>query len=170
MKKIIISCLLITVIAMATFIALAPQPDNDYIRIHIRANSNSDYDQSVKYTVKDSVVAAITPLAKEITSYDKMYEVLGNNLAYIKQVVDNQLASMNIQYRSTINLNKETFPTRSYQDLTLEGGIYDALIIELGSGSGDNWWCVAFPPLCFVSENNGDDVEYRSIFDKLFRK
>ena len=58
-------------------------------------------------------------------------------------------------YKSRAVLREELFPTRTYDNLTLESGFYDALIVELGEGKGDNWWCVVYPPLCFVESGHG---------------
>ena len=65
-------------------------------------------------------------------------------------------------------LNNEYFPTRAYDDLVLENGYYDALIIELGSGKGDNWWCVVYPPLCFADCTQ--KIEYKSKFLEIINK
>lgn len=170
MKKISIAVIAI-LIGVCCFIAIPfkSSDNNDYIRLHIRANSNSEYDQSIKYTVKDRVVEYLTPVSREITSKESMYSVLSDNLPKIKQVVDNELKKLGQSYKSNVKLTKEEFPTRTYQDVTLEGGIYDALIIELGTGSGDNWWCVAFPPLCFNGKENGSDtVRYKSKIAEFF--
>lgn len=169
MKK-YIAIAAVTVIALIVgAFAIVGTEKNSYIRIHIRANSNSEYDQSVKYTVKDSVVEAITPLAEDITDKESMYKVLENNLTIIKAAADRKLGELGVNYRANIRLCREKFPTRTYDDLTLTGGVYDALIIELGEGVGDNWWCVAFPPLCFVGEKmDGKKVEYRSKLYQLF--
>lgn len=170
MKKIIIGVLAV-IIAIGVICAVVPEKEQSYIRIHIRANSNSEYDQSVKYKVKDRVVEAITPLAAHIDSKEKMYEILEKNLYNIKNVVDNELRALGQNYTSRIRLGEEEFPTRSYEDLTLGEGIYDALIIELGSGSGDNWWCVAFPPLCFVgNESETEGTHYKSILFDWIKK
>ncbi|MDE7349417.1 MAG: stage II sporulation protein R, partial [Clostridia bacterium] len=77
-------------------------------------------------------------------------EILQNNIVAMKSVADATLAQNGYGYLSRVSLRKEEFPARTYGDLTLDRGVYDALIIELGSGEGDNWWCVVFPPLCFV--------------------
>lgn len=172
MKKISIAVIAI-IIGACCFLAI-PQNSNDnneYIRLHIRANSNSEYDQSIKYTVKDRVVEYLTPVSKKITSKESMYSVLSDNLSGIKQVVDSELKRLGQNYKSSVKLTQEEFPTRTYQDVTLEGGIYDALIIELGTGTGDNWWCVAFPPLCFNGKENGtDNVVYKSKIAEFFNK
>ena len=70
------------------------------------------------------------------------------------------------KYRAKVELKQEAFPTRVYNDVVLESGVYDALIITLGEGLGDNWWCVVYPPLCFSSEK----VEYRSVIVEFFKK
>lgn len=174
MKKIIgAGLLLITLVCC--LIGFNQKEENSYIRIHIRANSNSDYDQNIKYKVKDKVVEAITPLAQEIKSLEDMYSLLDSNLQNIKAIVDKFLLTQGVTYVSNIRLNKEEFPTRSYEELTLQAGVYDALIIELGSGEGDNWWCVAYPPLCFIGEDTGtEEIIYKSkfkeFFDKIFKK
>jgi stage II sporulation protein R len=137
------------------------QSKSDYLRIHVRANSNSQDDQSVKYEVKDKVVAFITPYITQCVTKQKALQVISSLCGDIKEVCDNYLLASGFSYKSNADVRRENFPTRVYGDLTLEEGTYDALIIELGSGEGDNWWCVIYPPLCFTSASY--DVEYRSI-------
>ena len=73
-------------------------------------------------------------------------------------------------------IDAENFPTRSYDDVVLEAGVYDALILNLGSGKGDNWWCVVYPPLCFIggNDNGQNNIVYRSklleIIEDFFAK
>ena len=66
-------------------------------------------------------------------------------------------------------MREEEFPTRVYEGVTLEAGVYDALIVELGTGKGDNWWCVIYPPLCFSGEATGNNVQYRSRIWEIIR-
>lgn len=143
--------------------------EETYLRIHIRANSNDALDQSVKYKVKDRVVEYMTPALDGVSSKSEAMQILEDNIVAMKRVADETLASNGYEYTSRVSLRKEEFPARTYGDLTLDSGIYDALIIELGSGEGDNWWCVVFPPLCFVGENK-DGVDYKSFFGELYRK
>ena len=74
------------------------------------------------------------------------------------------------KYTAKATLKREKFPTRNYDGINFSGGVYDALIVELGTGSGDNWWCVAFPPLCFVPEETSENFRYRSLIVELIRK
>lgn len=163
-KLIVLGVLLVAVIC--TF-CLVNHKEEDYLRIHIRANSNSEYDQQIKYQVKDTVVSALKPIVDSIQSKDDMINILNQNVEYLTMVVDNKLRELGQNYTSKIRISEEKFPTRSYEELTLGAGVYDAIIIELGSGKGDNWWCVAYPPLCFVTaEGDGENIEYKSIFSK----
>lgn len=171
MKKLI--AVIIAVFAVIGTVALvknmeSTQANTDYLRIHVRANSNSQTDQSVKYVVKDEVVRFITPYAAQCTDKDKTMDIIGGILPEIEEVCDRVLKSRGFNYKSKASVRAEEFPTRVYGDLTLENGIYDALIIELGSGSGDNWWCVIYPPLCFTSGTA--DVKYRSIIMDIINK
>ena len=144
------------------------QADNDYLRIHVRANSNSQTDQSIKYIVKDEVVKFITPYAAQCTDKERAMEIISSILPEIESVCDRVLRENGFSYRSKASVRAEEFPTRIYGDLTLESGLYDALIIELGSGTGDNWWCVIYPPLCFTSGTA--DVQYRSAIWDIINK
>lgn len=140
----------------------------DYLRIHVRANSNEQIDQSVKYIVKDEVVKFITPYAAQCVDKRTAIELIENILPEIEEVCDKTLKENGFEYTSRAHVRAEEFPTRVYGDLTLEAGLYDALIIELGSGTGDNWWCVIYPPLCFTSGTA--DVEYRSAIYEIIKK
>ncbi len=142
--------------------------ENDYLRIHVRANSNSKVDQDIKYKVKDEVVKFITPYAAQCVDKQTAEKVIGGILGDIEKVCDRVLKENGFTYTSRASVRAEEFPTRVYGDLTLENGVYDALIIELGTGTGDNWWCVIYPPLCFTSANT--DVEYRSLIYDIIQK
>ena len=165
MKKILAGLFIIVVVAVTVVFVTkingaTAAADTDYLRIHVRANSNGQTDQSVKYLVKDEVVKFITPYAAQCTDKAAAMQVISGILDSIEEVCDRVLKQNGFTYTSRASVRAEEFPTRVYGDLTLESGIYDALIIELGSGTGDNWWCVIYPPLCFTSASA--DVEYRS--------
>ena len=162
---------IIGTVALVKFMGKEKEADTEYLRIHVRANSNSQTDQNIKYIVKDEVVRFITPYAAQCTDKEKAIEVISSILPQIEAVCDRVLKENGFSYSSKASVRAEEFPTRVYGDLTLESGIYDALIIELGSGTGDNWWCVVYPPLCFTSGTA--DVKYRSaiwdIINKFFK-
>ena len=173
MKKILIAVVLVIAAVIGTVVFASNyksggEAESDYLRIHVRANSNSEIDQSVKYKVKDEVVKYITPYAAQCTDKAAAMEVIGGILSGIEEVCDKVLRENGFNYTSKAGVRAEEFPTRVYGDLTLESGLYDALIIELGSGEGDNWWCVIYPPLCFTSGTA--DVKYRSAIIDIINK
>ena len=135
---------------------------NEYLRIHIRANSNNQEDQTVKYLVKDAVVDALIPLLSEIDTFEEAKECVQKNFKLIEEVADDVLQQQGFLYSSTASVDREYFPTRVYDDLILEAGEYDALILKLGSGEGNNWWCLVYPAFCFTSSTNSDNVVYIS--------
>ena len=136
--------------------------ETQYLRIHIRANSNSDEDQSVKYKVKDEIVEALIPLLADVESFDEAKSIVSQNFDYIEKVANKTLLDNGFFYTSSASIKNESFPTRSYDDITLEEGYYDALILNLGSGDGDNWWCIVFPAFCFTQTKKIDNIEYIS--------
>ena len=172
MKKLIL--IVVAILAVIGTVVLVKNMDStaaadtDYLRIHVRANSNSETDQSIKYIVKDEVVKFITPYAAQCTDKDRAMKIISGILPEIEEVCDKVLKEHGFSYKSKASVRAEEFPTRVYGDLTLENGIYDALIIELGSGTGDNWWCVIYPPLCFTSGTAG--VQYRSAIMDIINK
>ncbi|MBR5900593.1 MAG: stage II sporulation protein R [Clostridia bacterium] len=176
MKNICISlivCIIISLTAVAVCLDRREQKTNtEYLRIHIRADSNLEEAQAVKYLVKDEVVKFLTPYLAECNTKEKAEQTIKSLLDKITAVADRTLAKNGFNYTANAKLCEEKFPTRVYNELTLSAGYYDALIIELGSGRGDNWWCVVYPPLCFVG--NGESYIYKSkiydIINDFFKK
>lgn len=161
MKAKCISFLIIGIIALSVIGFLSPEKEHkEYLRIHIRANSNLQVDQDVKYLIKDRVVEFLAPLIAECTTFEKAEKMLNDSLEKIDKVVNSVLKSKGFTYTGKSRLAIENFPTRYYGDLMLEAGFYKAIIIDLGSAKGDNWWCVVYPPLCFTESKI--PVKYRS--------
>ncbi len=170
MKKIILAVVIVAI----TVICLTGCMGTDrsqYIRIHIRANSDAEIDQSVKLEVRDEVVAFLTPLAGSAKNKAEMEQIIRDNREKIVAKAQEVLERNGFTYGATADLTHEDFPEKTYGDLTLDAGDYDALVVRLGSGNGANWWCVAYPPLCFLAgEDNGtDEVAYKSIIAEWFR-
>ena len=172
MKKVCISFLalaIIFLIAAGLFLQKAEDsPRKEYLRIHIRAESNSEEDQGGKYKVKDAVVEFLTPYIAACDTRKKADETLSLLLPDIERVADATLKNSGFGYKSSARLKNEKFPTRVYGSLTLECGYYDALIVNLGSGKGDNWWCVVYPPLCFTGE--GKNYVYKSKIHEIIKR
>ena len=144
------------------------------VRIHIRANSNNPLDQQVKLAVRDDITAYLTEVLDGCKTKSQSLSTIKNSLDEITKIANTTLYRHGFDYKSAVSVKKELFPDKTYDGLNFPEGVYDALIIELGTGDGDNWWCVAFPPLCFVPEGDGEKVEYKSwvkeIIDKIFNK
>lgn len=164
MKKFCISFVFIAIIILLIAIGIPKKSNEEYLRIHIRANSNSQEDQQIKIQVRDEVVKFLTPLLVQCDSKDEMVSMLNDNQDSINRLIDNFLLLHGFNYTAKTSIRTEEFPTRCYEDLTLEQGLYDAIIIELGEGAGDNWWCVVYPPLCFSTTSN---VTYRSKINEI---
>lgn len=167
--------LLLAVTVFVNFCGCGQQEEvlSKYLRIHIRADSNEAQSQSVKLAVRDDVVKYLTPHLACCDTKEKAMNVLKRELDNLKDVCDFTLKNGGFNYSARVSLIREHYPTRDYEGFTLESGLYDSLVIELGEGKGDNWWCVIYPPLCFTGgENNGSgDITYKSkiaeIIDKI---
>lgn len=159
MKKFVIVLLLVVGFALCafTFEGNNVVSNQEFLRIHIRANSNDIADQSVKYAVKKAVVDYLTPQLANATTKAQAMQVVASNALQIQQVANDVLMQNGFAYTSNVCLCSENFPTRSYDGVVLGAGVYDALIVNLGSGKGDNWWCVIYPPLCFVPSQTSQD-------------
>lgn len=174
MKKVI--ALLFCIAGVGIVLLGLPQQSRnttgDFLRLHIRANSNSITDQDIKYEIRQEVVNELTPIFTNITSKEAAMQALQNNLSRVEAVADRVLADAGFNYTARADLHTEFFPTRNYNEHTLPEGVYDALIINLGTGAGDNWWCVVYPPLCFLENNIGGDsgVKYRSKLQEIIKK
>jgi len=131
--------------------------NDNFLRIHIRANSNSETDQNVKYLVKDAIVSYLTPKLAYVSSKDEALKIVEQNKDNVSEVANQVLANNGFVYQASTSVKKEDFPTRDYDGVVLPSGEYDSVIVSLGNGTGNNWWCVVYPPLCFVNGENGDE-------------
>ena len=113
------------------------------------------------------MVKFITPYVAKCVDKPTAMQVIGSVLDEIEDVCDKVLKKHGFSYKTSAKLCQEKFPTRVYGDLTLMEGVYDALILELGEGVGDNWWCVIYPPLCFTYATCG--VEYQSLIYEIIQ-
>ena len=147
----------------------------DYLRIHIRANSNSDVDQKVKYAIKDAYIEYLTPKIADCKTKQQVVNLLESEKENLEDLADSILKANSFDYFSSVKICSEMFPARTYESYTLESGIYDAVVVELGCAQGNNWWCVIYPPLCFTnySSSNFQNIVYKSkiweIIKQFFR-
>lgn len=162
MKKICVAISVLVLGIILIFGTTYKEVNKDYLRIHIRANSNAEVDQVIKYKIKDAVVEFLTPYIAKCNSFEEVKFCINENLKSIDNVADLILTQNGFNYTAKSKLTNEEFPIRDYNGYVLEAGYYDALIVELGEAKGDNWWCVVYPPLCFTNASSGTNVVYRS--------
>ncbi len=170
MKKFCIVFGFLFIIILTVVLTAQPSAEKtEFLRLHVRANSDSVIDQEIKYEVKDAIVEYLMPVAASCESKEDAMAKLEDSLSGIEAVADRVLSEHGFSYRAKADLRREDFPTRVYEDVTLEAGVYDALIVELGSGEGANWWCVLYPPMCFAGEADGNNIRYRSRIYEIIR-
>ena len=128
---------------------------NDAIRLRILANSDSAQDQEIKRMVRDEVNKEITKWVSDITSKEEAKSVIQSGLPKIQQIAEQVLEEENADQTVNVEFGKVEFPTKLYGQFLYPAGEYEAILITLGEGTGANWWCVLFPPLCFLDFSNG---------------
>ena len=148
-------------------------PD-DAIRIRVIGNSNSDYDQEIKYKVKDVVEYDMYKILQNTTDLGVARELIKNNIPNLENNIYTTLQKEQYKLPFSVNFGLNYFPEKEYKGIIYEEGYYESVVVTLGEGLGDNWWCVLFPPLCMLEaeETNTTDVEYttlvKTIIDKYF--
>ncbi len=179
-KKLIVSIVCVFMLAIAAVATLCACDGNEVsqqslaqscIRIHIRANSDSAADQAVKLKVRDSVTQYLQDALVGCKSKEEAARVLERERSSLVKLANNALRANGFDYTSSIRIDNEYFPDRVYDGYDFPAGNYDAVVINLGSGNGANWWCVAFPPLCFVPDSqNGEKIVYKSWIKEIMEK
>jgi len=169
MKKNGITFFLLAIIVLSIVIVACRtgKTETEYLRIHVRANSSLQQDQDVKYIIKDDLVSYLTPFIAEVKSKSEAISLLNSKTTQMEAICNNRLKSRGLTYSASVSIVEEYFPTRVYDDVTLEAGYYDAIIVSLGEAKGDNWWCVVYPPLCFVKNA---PVKYKSKLLEIIKK
>ena len=124
-------------------------------RLHVIANSDSKEDQDLKYKVRDNLLKYMNKICKDCTSKEDAISLVEKNKDIFKQIALDTIRNEGFSYDVNINIGNFEFPTKNYGDISLPAGLYDALRVEIGEAKGQNWWCVMFPPLCFVDISSG---------------
>ena len=128
---------------------------NDAIRLRILANSDLEADQALKRKVRDAVNEEITKWVSELTSKEAAKDLLKEKLPEIQLIAERVVEEEQANQAVNVTFDKVDFPTKLYGEFLYPAGQYDAILITLGEGEGANWWCVLFPPLCFLDFSNG---------------
>ena len=136
------------------------------IRFHVIANSDNDDDQQLKLKVKNKVIEYLYPLLNESSSLDNSRKIILDNMTEVERISKEVIKQEGYNYDVHAELSRENFPDKSYGNIVLPQGNYEAFRIIIGKGQGRNWWCVMFPPLCFVDESKAE-VEYDKVEEKI---
>ncbi len=152
----IISIMTITISGEAKKIdSVSENYKNKLIRFHVIANSDSDEDQELKLKVRDEIIKYLKPKLENSNSIAESEEIIKKEYGELGKISKNIISENGYNYEVKVGIEYSTFPTKQYSNVILPAGEYKALKIVIGQGQGKNWWCVMFPPLCFVDEESG---------------
>lgn len=141
------------------------------LRIHILANSDSTEDQELKIKVRDRILKETENLFYNVKTKNDAQEVTQENINKIINIARDEIKNNGYDYPVTAEIKETFFDTRIYDNVTLPAGNYDALRLSIGSGKGQNWWCVMFPQLCIpsVKEKNFTEDEKEIISSPKYK-
>ena len=147
--------LFIFVSALSYVNAVSEDIANSVFRLHVIANSDSKEDQELKLKVRDALLSYMNTLAKDCSSKEEVIEIAKKHQEQFKTIAQQVICDNGFSYPVTIQIGTSNFPTKTYGDISLPSGAYDSLKVQIGEAKGQNWWCVMFPPLCFVDVSTG---------------
>lgn len=160
MKKILISFTLFILFIIFLFCvtsnytnAVSNNLSNNFFRLHILANSDSEKDQKLKLKIRDNIIEFMNN--ENFSSKEETIDYINNNKSKFYEIAEKTIYENGYNYSVNINIGNFYFPTKNYGNISLPAGFYDGLKIEIGDANGQNWWCSLFPPLCFVDISSG---------------
>lgn len=157
-RFILVSALLIIYVCISAVSythAVTTDIADSVFRLHVIANSDSDEDQNLKYIVRDKVIEYMSSISQNASSKEEVIKIAKANLDKIQAIASQTIRDNGYTYSVNVEVGNFSFPSKIYGDITLPPGYYDALRIKIGKAEGQNWWCVMFPPLCFVDVTSG---------------
>ncbi len=144
---------------------------NDSIRVRVIANSNSMKDQLEKEQVKENLQIYLEELLKDKKTKLDTENSIKNNLSNIRNNIETTINKLNSNTKVYINYGNNYFPKKEFKGVIYQEGYYESLVITLGKGNGNNWWCVLFPPLCLMKEDtNMNEIEYKLYIEEIISK
>ena len=166
LKKIIIALFLVTVLILVNSKETKVLIPKEAIRFRIIANSNKLEDQTQKLKIKKELEPVIANILSTSNSLDETRKEIKNNMYEVKNILN----KYDTDYK--LNYGYNYFPEKNYKGVTYKAGEYESLVVTLGDGLGDNWWCVLFPPLCLLeaTEDNYDDITYTTYIKEIIDK
>ena len=158
-KKYIIITILLILYILVYSIAYANSTisnlSSNLFRLHVIANSNSEADQNLKYKVRDNLISYMNDICKNASTKQEAICIANTHIKEFTKIAQNTIKKNGFNYKVKVTIGNYPFPTKTYGDISLPAGYYDALKVEIGEAKGKNWWCVMFPSLCFVDMSNG---------------
>lgn len=154
-QKCMLSLILVIVMGFVLFYTYEDEPQNHYtgiIRLHVIANSDSREDQELKLKVRDEIIKE-TERLKESQNIGQSREYLKTHLKDMEETANRVIEENGQHYTAQADLGVRWIPEKTYGDMYFPAGNYEALNLTLGEGEGQNWWCVLFPPLCLIEED-----------------
>ena len=148
-------CLFIFLNAFSYVSAVSADISSSVFRLHVIANSDTDEDQALKYKVRDALLEYMNSICADASSKEDAMNIASEHLDDFREIAQKVVYDNDYNYPVTVEIGQYNFPTKHYGDVSLPSGIYDALRVKIGTASGQNWWCVMFPPLCFVDVSSG---------------
>ena len=174
MKKLIVVGLIIFLfyISMSKVNSKEFKIPDEAIRLRVIASSNSNRDQQVKFKVTDTMENVIYELLKNAKGVEEARKIINDNMNYIDNKVLETLQKEKYPLSYEIKYGLNFFPEKKYKGVTYSEGYYESLVVTLGEGKGNNWWCVLFPPLCLMEaeETEKEEVEYKFFIKELIEK
>jgi len=140
---------------------------SESIRLRVIPNSNSNYDQAMKQVVKNYLEKDVYMLFKDTNDIDDVREIISNNLIHIENNIQNIFDDYNYNMEFDINYGLNYFPEKEFKNVIYKEGYYESIVVSIGEAEGDNWWCVLFPNLCLVEEDN---AYYTSLLKEIINK
>lgn len=147
--------LYIAVCAFSYVDAVSYDISDSVFRLHVIANSDTKEDQDLKYIVRDNVLNFMNDICKDAKSKQEAINIANTHKDEFKKIALDTIHDNGFDYDVDVEIGNFSFPTKTYGDISLPSGYYDALRIKIGEAKGQNWWCVMFPPLCFVDVSSG---------------
>lgn len=148
-------CIYVIICAISYVHAISTDLENSVFRLHVLANSDSEEDQNLKYIVRDNLIEYMNSLIKDTSSKDDVITIANSHIDDFTNIAKQTIIQNGYNYDVIVEIGNFEFPTKSYGDISLPAGPYDALRVKIGKAEGANWWCVMFPPLCFVNISSG---------------
>lgn len=157
-RIILVISLLLIYIAISAFsyvAAVSNDISESVFRLHVIANSDSEEDQNLKYIVRDNLIKYMNTLTQNMSTKDDAIKIAKEHEQDFRDIAIKTIRENGYNYDVKVEIGNCYFPTKYYGDISFPAGYYDALKVEIGESAGQNWWCVMFPPLCFVDMSTG---------------